>query len=223
MLKKLILAVVVIAILAAAFFYMSSGGKEKAKQAIAAQRVRYAVLVDSAHMASDESDSILNGMSELMIKPESAQKMQFIFPKAQMMKLLTNEAVIFIDQTKVRFLAASTSRDDSVDKSAVKNVMMYEGAGNELFGQLVKYSETFLRIDPGVDKQFHDDLLTFKEINLHDSTTWVAARFKDQTILGALIVLQKLEANLRMDELRGIEFERDGVAIDKVEYGDHKR
>ena len=150
------------------------------------------------------TNDILTSLRNKIEEPVSSERAKVWYPRAEKIQQLSKELFNYIENLKQRI------KDTSINSL-------------ELFERLKKYREQLFHVDSNIKKQFEKSIQIFTQSidsSEEDHQKLFEGYFKNVSSESAIAMLNKLQSNIRFNEMRFITFCNEHVGImEIVDYG----
>lgn len=171
------------------------------------------------------TDRILVSLKDKTTKPETAERANYWYPRAEKVQTLSSNVYDFIQGIKDRILTEAGGdpknpekkyKEDNLDIAT--RILVEQGEGKKLYGMLDNFKNDLLKVDTAIGKYFAASLqidLEKPPTRNKGNNTWEAAFFRMVPTVAALTILSKFQNDIKTSENKVIAFCHEQVG--KVE------
>ena len=163
---------------------------------------------------SASSNTIYKAFQDRLNNPSDSERTEMWYPKAMLVKALSDSMVIFIEAVKADIQNEAPAKDgkgsfDENDLAVTEHVLISHNRGKELFDKLVKYRNDILAVDPELKQEFHANLVLFAsgfDYTKNDAGVFTKTFFHKIPAMATMAMLGKLEHNVKVIENNLVSF-----------------
>ena len=174
---------------------------------------------------NSSTDRIMVSLKDKTTKPETAERANYWYPKAETVQKLSTTVYDFIQDIKDRILIGADGDPKNPSKSYKEDnldiatrLLVDKGDGKKLYDMLDNYKKNVLNVDSAIGKSFANSLqidLSKPPTRNKGNKSWESIYFHMVPTVAALTILSKFQNDIKTSENKVITFCHEQVG--KVE------